>query len=194
MILNPALELAVADFRKSGLKEIDLRSGAALDAEKITVRYLNCDYSIYLPQIEWAEGVSLREKIVILHYLTRSKGTPPSGRQIDFREVPGGNLYYSIFEARVCRPLLKTFGNNPELIEKAFSPLNGKMANWGDFSIVIPVFPKVPVTFVIYKGDGELPANCKVLFDSGISDYLTTEDIVVVCEDTTSALINNVCS
>ncbi|PIP16610.1 MAG: hypothetical protein COX46_01205, partial [bacterium (Candidatus Ratteibacteria) CG23_combo_of_CG06-09_8_20_14_all_48_7] len=172
--------------------------------QEVQVYYLNRKYSICLPEVAWEDGVSLREKIIILHYLTQSKGTPLSGKSIDFREVPGGNLYYPIFEARVHRPFLKTFGANPNLdvgvgfIQPQRGSLEpaglinqaptGKVASGADISVIIPVFPRVSIQFFLYPGDEELPSDCKVLFDANISDYLTTEDVVVVCEDTVKSL------
>ena len=40
----------------------------------------------------------------------------------------------------------------------------------------------VPVTFVLWKGDEELPPEGNILFDSTISEYLSVEDINVLCE------------
>ncbi|MFH0795713.1 MAG: DUF3786 domain-containing protein [Candidatus Omnitrophota bacterium] len=205
MDLNPALKIAVADFKKTDFSSITFRSGADFTGEEVQVCYLNRKYSIRLPEVAWQDEISLREKIIILHYLTRSKGTPLSGKAIDFREVPGGNLYYPIFEARVHRPFLKTFASNPKLLDVGVGfirPENaglinqaptGKMAGGTDISVIIPVFPKISIQFFLYPGDEELPSDCKVLFDANISDYLTTEDVVVVCEDTVKSLKNQGC-
>ena len=127
MDLNPALKIAVADFKKTDFSSITFRSGAIVAGQEVQVCYLNRKYSICLPEVAWEDGVSLREKIIILHYLTRSKGTPLSGKAIDFREVPGGNLYYPIFEARVHRPFLKTFGAKPKLPLLLPPPLRGRI-------------------------------------------------------------------
>ena len=186
MDLNPALKIAVADFKKTDFSSITFRSGAIVAGQEVQVCYLNRKYSIRLPDVAWEDGVSLREKIIILHYLTRSKGTPLSGKAIDFREVPGGNLYYPIFEARVHRPFLKTFGAKPKLPLLLPPPLRGRIEVGGQVNI--PVFPRISIQFFLYPGDEELPSDCKVLFDANISDYLTTEDVVVVCEDTVKSL------
>ncbi len=189
MGLEPALELAIADFKRNNPEEMALKCGAVITGERLTIRYLNRDYSFFLPEIEWVGEVSLKEKIVILHYLSRGKGTDLSGREIDFRDLPGGKNYYSVFEARVCQPLWKRFGQNPPLLKEAALSLNGEEVERGDFAVRIQAFPKIPITLVLYQRTEEFPASAKVLFDSSISNYLTTEDIVVVCEDTVKALL-----
>ncbi|HCG76898.1 TPA: hypothetical protein DEW49_03240, partial [bacterium] len=132
--------------------------------------------------------VSSREKIIILHYLNRSKGTLLSDKLIDFREIPGGNLYYSVFESRVHKPFLKFLGEKPSLLLEAGLSLKGTKTNFGDSSVRILAFPKVPIDFIIYQGNEEFLPTCKVLFDSSVYDYLTTEDIVFVCEDAVGKL------
>ncbi|MBT9147041.1 MAG: hypothetical protein DDT32_00793 [Syntrophomonadaceae bacterium] len=183
MDLNPALKIAVDDLKKTDFSDIIFRSGADLSGQEIRVRYLNRSYSLRLPDIVWEGKVHLREKIIILHYLTRSKGTPLSGRVVDLREVPGGNFYYPIFSARVHQPFLKAFGTDSALISK--TDIRGQ--------VIVPVFPKVSIQFVLYPEDEELPSDCKVLFDANISDYLATEDIVVVCEDAVKFLKDQGC-
>lgn len=197
MDLGPALNLAIADFKKTDFSSIAFRSGAIVTGQEIQIRYLNLNYTIRFSSpssssplcgggLRWGggeDGVSLREKIIILHYLTRSKGTPLSGREIDFRELPGGNLYYPVFEARVHRPFLKVFGANPNLLFLNFSPeMKGQ--------VIIPVFPRISIQFFLYPGDEEIPSAGKVIFDANISDYLTTEDVVVVCEDAVKTFKN----
>ncbi len=199
--MNRALQLAVAEFKKADPGGVSLRSGARLrtvdSRDSIEVDYLGCRYLIYLPEVEIicqdrAEEVGLREKIVILHYLAQSKGTPPSGRLIDFREIPGGIAYYRVFAARVHRPFLKAFGDAPSLFLKAAQALKGIQIDVTDFSAKIQVFPRVPIIFALYQGDEEFPSDCKVLFDANITDYLSTEDVVVVCEETVRKLTGQI--
>ena len=47
----------------------------------------------------------------------------------------------------------------------------------------LPVFPRVTVAFLLFEGDEEFPADCKVLFEPTVSAYLSPEDAIVVCED-----------
>ena len=192
MNLDSALELATEEFKKIDLKNIASMSGTIVTPENIQVDYLNRRYCLRLPDAEWEGEVSSREKLLILHYLINSKGTPLSGKLIDFREFPGGNVYYPVFEARACRPFLKCFGKNQPLLLKAALALKGSQQELGDFSVNIPAFPRVGIIFIVYRGDEELAPTAKILFDSSVSEYLATEDVAAVCEDVCRSLIKGI--
>jgi len=192
MNLDAALRLAAEEFKKIDLKDIAVRSGAIVTPESIRIDYLNRCYRLRLPDAEWEGEVFPREKLLILHYLTNSKGIPFSGKLIDFREFPGGNIYYPVFEARACRPFLKYFGKNQPLLLKAALALKGSQKELGDFSVNIPAFPRVGIIFVVYRGDEELAPTAKILFDSSVSEYLATEDVAAVCEDVCRSLIKGI--
>ncbi len=195
--MNSALQLAVEKFKKADPATISRLSGAKLrtvdSQDRIEIDYLGCRYLIYLPEVEIvcqdsAKKASLREKTIILHYLAQSKGTPSSGRWIDLRELPGGITYYPVFVARVHRPFLRTFGDNSSLFLKAAQALKSTQADIADISTQIQAFLRVPIIFALYLGDKEFPSDCKVLFDANITSYLSTEDVVVVCEETVRRL------
>jgi len=60
--------------------------------------------------------------------------------------------------------------------------LGGQKAEYGDTAVTINAFRRVPITLVIWQGDEEFRPEASILFDSTITDYLTTEDIHVLCE------------
>ena len=186
--LNPALAAATAKLRGTGLDDVPRRSGATLRDGELLITYLGREHAISLPDLAWRDDASLRERVIILHYLAGSTAAPPSGELIDFRAMPGGHLYYAVFEGRVHRPFLKAFGKKPGLLPAAAKGLNGVRTDLGEFSFAVPVFPRITVHVVLYPGDDELPSSCKLLFDSTISACLSTEDVVVVSEDTVRAL------
>ena len=43
------------------------------------------------------------------------------------------------------------------------------------------VFPRIDIIFIIWEGDDEFPSEGNVVFDSNISDYITSEDVAVLC-------------
>ena len=59
--------------------------------------------------------------------------------------------------------------------------LGGRKAGYGDVSVTINAFPRVPVTIALWRGDDEFPPRGSVIFDSNISDYLSAEDIRDLC-------------
>ena len=168
-----------------------LKSGAqcqVIDSQKIiTLKYLNQSYQIVFPDIDISlidseEEVPISDKILILHYFTQAKGTPVTNKIIAFRELPEGANYFPTFSKRAIKPLLDHFGREPERLIDAAEKLGGHRVDYGDVAVTINAFSYVPITLVLWQGNGEFVPEGSILFDSTISDYLSTYDITVLCE------------
>lgn len=136
----------------------------------ISVRYRDKDGEVPL----WL-------KILSLHYLIYAKGARPAQDQITFKQLEGGLGYYPAFQGRTIEPLIDVFGNDLERFMDIALDLGGKRDSFGDFAVTFAAFPNIEVTFILWKGDDEFPAEGNVVFDSSIASYLTTEDIAVLC-------------
>jgi len=187
-----AYKLAREQLAKlDNLEQQCLKSGAQyqkIDSQKrIILEYLNRSYQLILPDVEISlkdsnEKVPLRDKILIFHYLTQAKGTLPSNKTIAYKELPEGANYFPTFVKRAIRPLIDHFVNEPSRLVDIAKILGGHEANYGDAAVTINAFSRVPITLVLWRGDAEFPPSANILFDSTISDYLSTEDINVLCE------------
>ncbi len=176
-------ELAKIDH----LEQQCLKSGARCpDPQKAIIDFLNQPYLIKLPDAEVlpvAGGdTPMREKILILHYFIRAKGTPLSNKVIAYKELPEGANYFPVFFKRAIKPLIDYFGSEPQRLVEVAGTLKARKADFGDAAVTINAFVRVPVTIVLWKGDDEFPPNGNVMFDSTISDYLSTDDINALCE------------
>ncbi|GAH94605.1 unnamed protein product [marine sediment metagenome] len=183
-----AYKLASEQLVSMDIEEICGKTGAQrMDSNKIIIKYLNQPYLITLPDVEISlrdseEEVPLKDRILILHYLTLAKGTPATNRLITFKQLPGGASYFPAFSQRAIKPLLNHFGKEPELLTDAAAKLGGYKANYGDVAITINAFPRVPITFALWRGDDEFPPRGSIMFDASISAYLSTEDTTMLCE------------
>ena len=128
------------------------------------------------------EEVPVRSKILMLHYFNRAQGTPLTNHKIAYKELPEGTTYFPTFYKRAIKPLLDHFGGEPERLIAAAAKLGGAKADYGDTAVTINAFSYVPITLVLWRGDGEFTPEGNILFDSTVSDYLPTEDINVLCE------------
>jgi hypothetical protein len=164
------------------------KSGAQyVEADEIVINYLSEPYHISLPDIgisleDSKVEVPLKDKVLILHYFTGAKGTPATGKLITYKQLVGGVSYFPAFSQRAIAPLVNHFGERPEVLTEAAAKLGGHEAGYGDVSVTINAFAHVPITLVIWRGDEELAANGNILFDANISDYLSSEDVTVLCE------------
>lgn len=194
-----AYKLACEQLAKIGDIEQQCRKSGVqyqvIDSRKtIIIQYLNQSYLITLPHIEIslvdsAEKVPMRDSILMLHYFITAKGTPLASRLITFRELPEGNVYSPTFSQRTVKPLLDCFGREPNLLVEAGEKFGGYKADYGDTAVTINAFRRVPITIVLWRGDDEFAPQGSILFDVTISDYLTTEDITVLCETITWRLV-----
>jgi len=187
------------------IKQQCFRSGAQyVRPDKVTIEYLNQSYVVAIPSMEIVlrdspnhcegqnpvttvegqescENINLKDKILILHYLITAKGTPTTGKLIGFRQVPGGIFEHASFSREVLTPLLEHFGKEPERLVEAAANLGGSKVAYGDVAVSIKAFPNVPVVIVLWRGDDEFAPNASMLFDSTVADYLSTEDMSVLC-------------
>jgi len=158
-----------------------------LKPNEVVLNYLNEQYRIIVPSgeisLENSEvEVPLRDKILILHYFIGAKGTPSTGKLIAYKQLLGGVSYFPAFSQRAIAPLVRGFGRNPELLIEAATQLGGRRTTLGDVSANVNAFEHVPITLVLWRGDEEVAPNGSILFDANISDYLSTEDVTVLCE------------
>ena len=189
---DSAYKLACEQLAKiEDIRQQCLNSGAqylAVDSkEVITIEYLNQSYQIALPEVEVSlmdsrEKVPIRDKLLILHYFIQAKGTPITNKIIAYKELPEGANYFPTFAKRAVKPLLAHFGREPQRLIKAAEKLGGHKADCGDVAVTINAFQRVPITIVLWRGDAEFAPEGSILFDSTISDYLSAEDINVLCE------------
>jgi len=173
------------------IKQQCLNSGAKyqeVDSRQvILVDYLNQTYQVVLPDVEVLltgsqEEVSIRDRLLILHYFIQAKGTPLTNNLITYKEIPQGVAYYPTFVKRAIKPLLNHFGREPQQLVAFAGRLGGRKADYGDVAVTINAFGRVPITIVLWRGDEEFAPEGSILFDNTISDYLSSEDIVVLCE------------
>ena len=189
---NLAYKLAGEQLAGIGdLEQQCLKSGAeykVIGSRKIiTVEYLNQLHQVTLPDIDvllvgGGAEVPISDKILILHYLTLARGAPLSHKLIAFQELSEGASYLRTFSKRSIEPLVKYFGGEPNRLMEVAKRLGGQKVDYGDAAVKIDGFKLVPVTLVLWRGDEEFPPRGNILFDTTISDYLSTYDITVLCD------------
>jgi len=186
-----AFRLACQELAAVNLHRICSLSGTVCIEDKngnpaISIPFINQEHLIYFePRIDVTlqgngEQVPIQEKIIIVHYLLKARGEPLRRNPITFRQVEEGPFYYSAFTKRALDPLAQTFGGEPQELLECGSRLGAVPDELGDASITLKPLPRVPVTFVIWGGDEELPPQANILFDESIVSYLPTEDIAVL--------------
>ena len=173
------------------------KAGAEYYAEnggKILIDFFSDPYSIRFPGVEFCSAskraVSLVTRVLLLHYLLRADGTPPSNKWEGYKDIPGGLLYGGVFARRVTEPLQKRFGRSARVFQETGLSLGGVSAGVGDASFILQVLPFIRLQYVLWAEDDEFPPSVQLLFDSSVVHYLSLEDIVVLGQMSTGRLIN----
>ena len=183
-----AMEIGKEEIRKKNPLHLCRLSGGqfiekANEPNSIQIKFLNRMISISWPDLIFSQDsdkeIKIKEKILILHYLNNAKKEDLTGELIAYQEIASARFYLSSFNARSRDPFIAAFGENPDKLPVVAQELfAAQIASMGDVSVTIQAFPKVPITFIIWRGDEEFPPNGTILFDSSIKDnLLSAEDI-----------------
>jgi len=169
---HQALKLA-----REKLAELDPR--AVADAAGVT--WTGSAYEIpWLGSNLHLEDGALDEQIIWLHYLTGHGPKKPSGVYISYRQVPGGAIYNENFVKRTIDPMVRTFHDRLEDFTRLGTAMGGEAKGLGHASFTIRALPFVPLTYVIWQGDDEIPAGGNILFDETAAGWFCAEDLVVL--------------
>jgi len=183
-----AYELACKKLTTMNPEELCRRSGArSIDQNRIMIHYMNRPYVVDIPNGEISlkdeeEKIPVKDRILILHYLTQATGSPFTNKLITYAQIQGGRFYCPVFQKRTLEPILKCFGDKPELLLDVAQRLGGHRAPYGDISVNIDPFPFLRIVIVLWRGDDEVPPGGNILFDKNITDYLPSEDVAVLSE------------
>jgi hypothetical protein len=195
-----AYKEAVDELLKKDLKDVAYKTGAQIiqddSSPTLILPFLTDEIIIRFPEASLSyknkdAELGLWYKILILHYLVQAKGTRATSKQITFKQITGGLAYYPAFHRRTIKPLVKSFGNNLIKYIRAAEKTGGVKSGISRYSFSFQVFPKVSVIINLWEGDEELPSDGNIIFDSSIVDYLTTEDIAVLCNILALMIIKN---
>ena len=142
------------------------------------------DYQITYPEGEVIcrddpGPVDVMKKAILLRYLNNAKEASGEEKLIGFNELPSGSFYNPAFSQSVVKPFVDFFGKEPQKLKWTAKRLGGTEVPFGDVGVKIPFLPKVKISFIIWQGDDEFSPQGKILFNSHIASYLSTEGIVI---------------
>jgi len=124
----------------------------------------------------------------ILSGYAEARPVPETLQLISFEQLPGGRAYHSAFTRRAIQPLEKTFGSNPSTLHESSKLFDAIRLDHGDCSVKVYSLPLVPIIVILWGASMEFPASANVLFDSSVSNYLSTEQTAMLSELTTARL------
>jgi hypothetical protein len=75
------------------------------------------------------------------------------------------------------KPLLDCYGNNLDRFSEAAERARGEVLDLADIAYRFQAFPRVPLYYLLWKGDEEFKPRLSILFDRSIEHHLAADAI-----------------
>ncbi|RJP31242.1 MAG: DUF3786 domain-containing protein [Actinobacteria bacterium] len=177
---------------KSRPDEIAERSGLPYENGEFKLAFMRWEMRISFPELSFQAPEFLATyvvKLLAILYMANARATPLANQWVPYRELRDGMFYTKSFadtvEERVCR----RFGDDFAGMRAACEALGGREVDQGDLGMVIKTFPRLPLLFIIWRGDEEFPPNARILFDVSATDYLNAFELRMLCGEVVNRLI-----
>jgi len=108
----------------------------------------------------------------ILWYLIQAKDEPFSGSLVNPSHTGEGRMFFAGAHVLPLDRIVRRYGNDARgFLHKGFE-FGGEQLDFGDASLMLFPFPRVPVVLLLWTGDEEFPARADLLFDATCSVHL----------------------
>jgi len=108
-------------------------------------------------------------------YLTSAMDIPLTGRLVQPGNVKGGNIFFRGTHVLPLDKLALKYGNDKAGFVKRGTDLGGMQMNYGDASVKLFPFPRLPVVIILWEEDDEFPPRTDILFDSTCEFHLALD-------------------
>ncbi|MDK2943079.1 MAG: hypothetical protein PWP56_2592 [Acetobacterium sp.] len=163
----------------------------------LPITYFGVDYEINrsdakIHSIEKPEEeLDFCTQSAIYHLFYFSKKAPRNSNNfIPLHELRGAAPFSPAFKKSTLNPFAKTFeGKTLQLIETGEKLGFERLSN-SDAGFQAMAFTCMPIQFLFWDGDDELPAQATILFDEKITDFTHEETVIGIGSDLVNRLID----
>jgi hypothetical protein len=180
------------ELRESDPAEIAERAGIPFENGEFRLSLMRWEMYVSRPDLSFRAPEFLNTyviKLLAVLYMANARAIPLANRWVPYRELKDGLFYTKSFsdtvEERVCR----RFGGDLEGMRTACEALGGREVDQGDLGMVVNTFPRLPLLFIIWRGDEEFEPNARILFDSSATNYLNAFEMRMLCGEVVNRLI-----
>lgn len=158
------------------------------------VRYLVIPKTQKILRMEWNDKTVEEELpsffyLMTLVYLTEAKDIKPTHTWVSEKDLLGGSTFFRGPHQLPVKELENLYGKDPDAFLKAGKRLGGSEILYGDKGFALEVFPRVPLAYILWKGDEEFSPRAGVLFDSTIQSHLPLDIIWCMVSETSRRLL-----
>jgi hypothetical protein len=157
------------------------------------LRYLILPKARKILRVAWNDQLVEEElhpffTLMVLVYLIEAKEIKPTHTWVSEKDLKGGSTFFRGPHSLQVEELEHLYGKNLDDFMKAGKKLGGSEILYGDKGFALEVFPKVPLAYILWKGDEEFPPKINVLFDSTIQSHLPLDIIWCMVAETSHRL------
>ncbi|OFW60376.1 MAG: hypothetical protein A2Y75_08445 [Candidatus Solincola sediminis] len=179
-------------LKSSDAPEVAGRASVPFEDGKFKISLMLWDMYISHPDLDFTAPKFLDTyvvKLLAVIYLANAQATPLSNQWVPYRELKDGLFYAKSFTDTVEERISRRFGTDIEGMKEACLALGGREVSQGDLGLVINTFPRLPLLFIIWRGDDEFEANARILFDASATNYLNAFELRMLCGEIVNRLI-----
>jgi len=114
-------------------------------------------------------------RLSILRYLAHAKDLPLSGNLVKPSDLPGRNFFSKGTHVLPIDKITKRFENDFDEFMNLGKTLGGSQLEYGDVSLRLLPFPRIPVVIILWAADEEFPSKSSLLFDSTSVSHAATD-------------------
>lgn len=166
-------EIADLDF-----SDIADQLGAEAEGDLLNINYMG--KKISLSHTKVGEDLDILDKLLILIYVKRAGKSPMTGKWVAFRELKDGIVRAESFNGACELAIGGMFERDSQGLLDKMNIVGAKEVSGysAPHSFVVYPLPKVPFLLLLWPGDEEFGAECKILFDSTSNEYLDVETLL----------------
>ncbi len=127
-------------------------------------------------------------KILVIRFLLEGSMLESTGKDLTYREVPWGEVYYRQFSGRCLTRMAFSYGKRIPDFAGGMELLGAERISGADAAYAVSVFPGYTVKFLLWAGDEDFPPSAQILFSDNFAAAFHAEDLVVVSEIVLNAL------
>jgi len=159
------------------------------------LRYLVLPKSQRILRIGWddrpvEEEMSSFFSLMVLVYLTEAKDLKPDHTWVSEKDLKGGSTFFRGPHSLQVRELEERYSRNPDAFLAVGRSLGGTQILYGDKAFALEVFPKIPMAYILWRGDEEFAARVGVLFDATVEAHFPLDIIWCMVSETTRRLLS----
>ena len=114
-------------------------------------------------------------RLSLLWYLVDAKEVPCTEKLTKIEDIKDGLIFSRGSHTLPLGKLAAKYGTDKEGFIKRGKDLGGETLDFGDASLRLLSFPRIPITLVLWLADEEFPARSDLMLDSSCDLHLATD-------------------